>query len=115
MTHYHDFWAVKTANCGEPVPGRGLERVAKGRTGRDTELGKGLVQVTADGPVRQEQPLPNLLVSQAHCRETDDLELLVQRRLVDAFIGAAQRGDVAGLEGLFASDVVSASACAVAA
>ena len=38
-----------------------------------------------------------------------------QRRLVDAFIGAAQRGDVAGLEGLFASDVVSASACAVAA
>jgi RNA polymerase sigma-70 factor (ECF subfamily) len=32
-----------------------------------------------------------------------------QRRLLDAFIAAAQDGDVAGLEGLFASDVVSTS------
>ena len=32
-----------------------------------------------------------------------------QRRLLDAFIAAAQDGDVAGLEGLFASEVVSAS------
>ena len=32
-----------------------------------------------------------------------------QRRLLDAFIAAAQNGDVAGLEGLFASDVVSTS------
>lgn len=32
-----------------------------------------------------------------------------QRRLLHAFIGAAQKGDLAGLEGLFASDVVSYS------
>lgn len=32
-----------------------------------------------------------------------------QRRLLDAFIGAAQTGDLAALEGLFASDVVSYS------
>ena len=38
-----------------------------------------------------------------------------QRRLVNAFTSAAERGDVAGLEGLFASDVISTSACAVAA
>jgi RNA polymerase sigma factor (sigma-70 family) len=38
-----------------------------------------------------------------------------QRRLVNALISAARAGDVAGLEGLFASDVVSTSACAVAA
>ena len=38
-----------------------------------------------------------------------------QRRLVDAFISAADRGDVAGLEDLFASDVVSTSVRAVAA
>lgn len=38
-----------------------------------------------------------------------------QRRLLDAFTAAAQNGDVAGLEGLFASDVDSTSACAVAA
>ena len=38
-----------------------------------------------------------------------------QRRLLDSFIAAAQRGDVAGLEGLLASNVVSTSACAVAA
>jgi RNA polymerase sigma factor (sigma-70 family) len=38
-----------------------------------------------------------------------------QRRLLDAFIAAARQGDVAGLEGLLASDVVSTSASAVAA
>ena len=38
-----------------------------------------------------------------------------QRRLLDAFIAAARHGDVAGLEGLLASDVASTSACAVAA
>jgi RNA polymerase sigma-70 factor (TIGR02957 family) len=32
-----------------------------------------------------------------------------QRRLLEAFIAAAQKGDLAGLEGLFASDVVSYS------
>jgi RNA polymerase sigma-70 factor (ECF subfamily) len=36
-----------------------------------------------------------------------------QRRLLDAFIAAARHGDVAGLEGLLASDVVSNSASAV--
>jgi len=38
-----------------------------------------------------------------------------QRRLLDSFIAAAQRGDVAGLEGALASDALSTSACAVAA
>ena len=37
------------------------------------------------------------------------------RRLLDAFIAAARHGDVAGLEGLLASNVVSISASAVAA
>ena len=32
-----------------------------------------------------------------------------QRHLLDVFVAAAQKGDVAGLEGLFASDVVSTS------
>ena len=32
-----------------------------------------------------------------------------QRRLLEAFIGAAQKGDMAALEGLFAEDVVSCS------
>src|SRR6185295_4736945 len=60
----------------QPLAGQGLERVAKGRTRRDTELGKGSMEVTADGPGRQEQPLRDLLVRQARCREADDLELL---------------------------------------
>ena len=38
-----------------------------------------------------------------------------QSRLLDAFIAAARHGDVAGLEGFFASDVDSTSAWAVAA
>jgi RNA polymerase sigma factor (sigma-70 family) len=38
-----------------------------------------------------------------------------QRRFLDAFIAAAQNGDVAGLERLFASDVVSPAARAVGA
>jgi RNA polymerase sigma factor (sigma-70 family) len=38
-----------------------------------------------------------------------------QRRLLDSFMAAAQRGDVAGLEDLLASDVVSTSARAAAA
>jgi RNA polymerase sigma factor (sigma-70 family) len=38
-----------------------------------------------------------------------------QRRLLGAFIAAAHNGDVAGLEGLFASNVASTSTCAVAA
>jgi RNA polymerase sigma factor (sigma-70 family) len=38
-----------------------------------------------------------------------------QRRLLDSFVAAAQHGDVAGLEGVLASDVVSISARATAA
>jgi RNA polymerase sigma factor (sigma-70 family) len=38
-----------------------------------------------------------------------------QRRLLDSFITAARRGDVAGLEGVLASDVLSISARAAAA
>jgi RNA polymerase sigma factor (sigma-70 family) len=38
-----------------------------------------------------------------------------QRRLLDAFIAAAQHDDVAGLESLLASDVFETPACAVAA
>ena len=38
-----------------------------------------------------------------------------QRRLLDSFIAAAQRGEFARLEGVLASDALSASACAVAA
>jgi RNA polymerase sigma-70 factor (ECF subfamily) len=38
-----------------------------------------------------------------------------QRRLLDSFIVAVQRGDVAGLEGLLAPNVDSTSACPVAA
>jgi RNA polymerase sigma factor (sigma-70 family) len=38
-----------------------------------------------------------------------------QRRLLDAFNAAARHGDIADLEGLLASDVVSVSSCAVAA
>lgn len=41
--------------------------------------------------------------------------LTEQRRLVDAFTAAAQYGDVSGLERLFVSGVVSASASAIAA
>jgi RNA polymerase sigma-70 factor, ECF subfamily len=38
-----------------------------------------------------------------------------QRRLLDAFVSACQNGNVAGLEGLLASKVVSTPACAAAA
>jgi RNA polymerase sigma-70 factor, ECF subfamily len=38
-----------------------------------------------------------------------------QRRLLDAFIAAAERGDMAALEGLFAEDVVSRSAVGLSA
>jgi hypothetical protein len=49
----------------ELLAGDGRERVAKARTGGDTQLWKGSVEVTADGPVRQEKPFRNLLVRQA--------------------------------------------------
>jgi hypothetical protein len=35
--------------------------------------------------------------------------------LLDAFTAAAQHGDLAGLEGVLASDAVSSSACSAAA
>jgi RNA polymerase sigma factor (sigma-70 family) len=38
-----------------------------------------------------------------------------QQRLLDAFVAAARSGDVLGLESVLASDVVSSSACRVAA
>jgi hypothetical protein len=49
----------------EQLAGDGRERVAKARTGGDTQLWKSSVEVTADGPVRQEEPFRNLLVRQA--------------------------------------------------
>src|SRR5262249_62254667 len=68
----------------EPLPGHGPERVAKGRTRRNTELGKSPMEVTADGPVRQEQSLGDLLVRQTRRREADDLELLGRQTVLNA-------------------------------
>ena len=69
--------------------------------------------------LRLEEANTRQLVTRARQHVVNDRRAPVssaeQRRLVNAFIGAAQRGDVAGLEGLFASDVVSTPACAVAA
>ena len=53
------------------------------------------------------------LVSRAHKHVVDERRIPVssheQRRLLEAFISAAQKGDLAALEGLFADDVVSHS------
>ena len=53
------------------------------------------------------------LVSRAHKHVTDgrhaSVDLGEQRRLLEAFVTAAQKGDMAGLEGLLAADVVSYS------
>jgi hypothetical protein len=43
----------------------GFECVAQRGPGNDAQLGKDLVQAGSDGPVRQEKPLADLLVSQA--------------------------------------------------
>jgi RNA polymerase sigma factor (sigma-70 family) len=55
------------------------------------------------------------LVTRARQHVTDRRRIRVsstkQRRLLDAFIAATHNGDVAHLEGLLASEVVSASAC----
>src|SRR5262249_27156860 len=40
------------------------------------ELGEGAVQVAADGAVRQEQPLGDLLVRQADCGQANNFKLL---------------------------------------
>ena len=45
--------------------GLGCERVAQRGTGPDAELGKDLVQVGSDGPMRQEEPLADLFITQA--------------------------------------------------
>src|SRR5262249_21174562 len=78
----------------EPLPGHGPERVAKGRTRRNTELGKSPMEVTADGPVRQEQSLGDLLVRQTRRREADDLELLGRQTVLNAVTRA--RFDLSG-------------------
>lgn len=53
------------------------------------------------------------LVSRAHKHVTDgrhaSVSMAEQRRLLEAFVAAAQKGDMAGLEGLLAADVVSYS------
>jgi RNA polymerase sigma-70 factor (TIGR02957 family) len=53
------------------------------------------------------------LAARARKHVTDERRATVsadeQRRLLEAFIGAAQKGDLAALEGLFAEDVVSYS------
>ena len=69
--------------------------------------------------LRLEEANTRQLVTRARQHIADDRRAPVssaeQRRFVNAFISAAQQGDVAGLEGLVRSDVVSTSACAVAA
>jgi RNA polymerase sigma factor (sigma-70 family) len=69
--------------------------------------------------LRLEEANTRQLVTRARQHVADSRRARVssaaQRRLVNAVISAARRGDVAGLEDLFASDVVSTSACAVAA
>jgi RNA polymerase sigma-70 factor (ECF subfamily) len=59
--------------------------------------------------LRLEEANARQLVTRARQHVADGRRLPVgsaeQRRLVDAFTNAAERGDVAGLEGLFASDV----------
>jgi RNA polymerase sigma factor (sigma-70 family) len=69
--------------------------------------------------LRLEEANARQVVTRARQHVADDRRMPTssteQRRLLDAFIAAARHGDVAGLEGLLASDVVSPSACAVAA
>jgi RNA polymerase sigma-70 factor (ECF subfamily) len=69
--------------------------------------------------LRLEEANARQVVTRARQHVADDRRMPAssteQKRLLDAFIAAAQHGDVAGLEGLLASDVVSTSACAVAA
>jgi len=69
--------------------------------------------------LRLEEANTRKVVSRARQHIADDRRAPVssaeQRRFVNAFISAAQRGDVAGFEGLVTSDVVATSARAVAA
>jgi len=63
--------------------------------------------------LRMEEANTRQLVSRARKHIADGRRRPVskdkQRHLLEAFIGAAQKGDMAGLEGLFAEDVVSYS------
>lgn len=65
------------------------------------------------GILRLEEANARQLVTRARQHVTDGRRAPVnsteQQRFLDAFIGAAQKGDVASLEGLFAPDVVSMS------
>jgi RNA polymerase sigma-70 factor (TIGR02957 family) len=63
--------------------------------------------------LQMEEANTRQLVSRARKHIADGRRMPVssneQRRFLEAFIGAAQKGDLAGLEGLFAQDVVSYS------
>ena len=63
--------------------------------------------------LQMEEANARQLVSRARKRIVDGrrtpVSLDKQRRLLDAFIGAAERGDLAGLEDFFAEDIVSPS------
>ena len=63
--------------------------------------------------LQMEEANARQLVSRAHKHIADGRRTPVssgeQRRFLEAFIGAAQKGDMAGLEGLFAEDVISYS------
>ena len=47
----------------------------------NAELGKDLVQVGSDGPVRQEEPLADLLITQAGRGQHRDLAFLWRERI----------------------------------
>src|SRR3954449_3248307 len=85
-----------------------------------TERAAYVLREAFDYPYRQiaeilqlEESNPRQLVTRARQHIADGRRTPVssaeQRRLLDAFIAAAQKGDLAALEGLFASDVVSYS------
>jgi RNA polymerase sigma-70 factor (ECF subfamily) len=69
--------------------------------------------------LRLEEANARQVVSRARHRVVGGRRMAVsstkQRRLLDSFIAAAQRGDFVTLEGVLASDAFSTSACAVAA
>jgi RNA polymerase sigma factor (sigma-70 family) len=69
--------------------------------------------------LRLEEANARQVVTRARQHVTNDRRMPASStehtRLLDTFIAAARSGDVASLEGLLASEVVSTSACAVAA
>lgn len=85
-----------------------------------TERAAYVLRETFDYPYRQiadilqmEEPNVRQLVSRARKHIADGrrapVSSIKQRRFLEAFIGAAQKGDMARLEGLFAEDIVSRS------